>query len=155
MIGRAAIGLVVIGALGVAHAERPLHGSVGGGSSLLLTGARGDHWRFELALDVKPWSRHGIGLAWRGFDRDHRGLVMVGWNYEGAAARPRLVLDLHADAGADLDAKAPVVGGGVRATVAIVGPLGVVLDAGAYLVIDGFDDSRLQLQSSTLLVLRW
>ena len=80
---------------------------------------------------------------------------MAGLVYEGAAARPRLVVDLHADAGADLDARAPLVGGGVRATLTLLGPLGVVVDAGAYLVIDGIDGSRLQLQSSTLLVARW
>jgi hypothetical protein len=75
--------------------------------------------------------------------------------YEGAAARPRLVLDLHAELGADLDARVPLVGGGIRTTLTIIGPLGVALDTGAYLVLDGIDRTRLQLQTSTVLVARW
>jgi hypothetical protein len=75
--------------------------------------------------------------------------------FEAAAARPRLVLDLHADLGADLDARAPLAGGGLRTTLQLVGPLGVVVDSGAYLVIDGIERTRLQLQSSALLAVRW
>jgi hypothetical protein len=62
---------------------------------------------------------------------------------------------MHADIGADLDAHAPLVGGGIRATVGVIGPLGVVLDGGGYLIIDGADNSRLQLQSALLLSARW
>ena len=98
-------------------------------------------------------------LAWRAIEpreNDHHdGLVMAGILYEGAAARPRLVLDLHGDVGIDLDAKRPLVGGGIRTTLTVIGPIGVVLDSGAYLVIDGIDDTRLQLMGSTLVVGRW
>jgi hypothetical protein len=138
-----------------AAAERDWHGSVGAGSSLVLTGSGGDRFRFDAALDVKPGSRYGVGLAWRAVDADHRGLVIAGVVYEGAAARPRLVLDLHGDVGVDLDAEAPLAGGGVRGTLTLLGPVGLVLDGGAYVVFDGIDDSRLQLQTSTLLVVRW
>jgi hypothetical protein len=139
--------------------SRPVHGSIGVGGSLVLAGDQGDRHRIDVAIDFKPRSRFGLTLAWRAIeprDNDHHdGLIMAGILYEGAAARPRLVLDLHADAGADLDAKAPLIGGGIRSTLTIVGPLGVVLDSGLYLVIDGIDDSRLHLQTSTLLVGRW
>lgn len=151
--------LLVLALLGgtaaTARAERPLHGSVGAGGSLLWTGSGGDRFRLDVHAELKPSSRYGVQLAWRAFDEHHRGLVMAGLVYEGAAARPTLVIDLHADAGADLDAKAPLVGGGLRTTLTITGPLGVALDAGAYLIIDGVDNSRLQLQSNLVIVARW
>jgi hypothetical protein len=147
--------LVLLACAGTARAERPWHGSVGAGGALVLTGDGGDRQRAEVAIEVKPRSRFGVLAAWRSFDEDHDGLVTAGLVYEGAAARPRLVLDLHADAGYDLDANAPLAGGGIRTTLTIIGPLGVAFDAGAYLVLDGLDDTRLQLQSSTLLVARW
>jgi len=139
--------------------ERPWHGSVGVGGSLLASGAQGDRQRLDLAIDLKPSSRYGLSLAWRAIeprDNDHHdGLLIAGLVYEGAAARPRLVLDLHGDVGVDLDARRPLVGAGVRTTLTIIGPLGVVLDGGAYLVIDGIEDTRLQLMGSTLLAVRW
>lgn len=145
----------VLIAAGPAHAERRTHGSAGGGGALLLTGERGDRTRFDVAVDLKLGGRFGAGLAWRAFDAEHRGLVLGGLVFEAGAARPRLVIDLHADLGADLDSRAPVAGGGVRTTIALVGPLGIALDLGAYLVIDGLDDTRLQIQSNALAVLRW
>lgn len=138
-----------------AHADRGVHGSVGGGSALLLTGHDDNRFRFELEMNIKPASRYGGFVAWRGFDDEHRGMLLGGLVYEGGAARPRLVLDLHADAGADLDQRAPVVGGGIRTTLTIVGPIGIALDSGAYLVIDGVDDTRLRLMGSTSIVGRW
>jgi hypothetical protein len=150
--------LVLVLLAGTASADgRPWHGSVSGGPSLVLTGAQDDRLRFDVTVDVKPASRLGALLAWRGFDGDRRGLVTGGIVYEGAAARPRLIADLHADAGADLDARAAVVGGGVRFTLAVGRGLGVgvVLDTGGYLVLDGVDDLRLQLQTSVLAAVRW
>jgi hypothetical protein len=138
-----------------AHAERPWHGSIGGGATLVLTAAQDDRVRFDLTVDVKPRSRFGGLVGWRGFDGDRRGMVVAGIVYEGAAARPRLVLDLHAEAGIDLDATVPVLGAGIRPTLTLIGPLGVVFDTGAYLVLDGIDDLRLQLQASALAVIRW
>ncbi|HWU88884.1 MAG TPA: hypothetical protein VN253_16575, partial [Kofleriaceae bacterium] len=83
------------------------------------------------------------------------GLVCAGLVYEAASSRPRLVLDLHAELGADLDIAAPLAGGGVRATIAVAGPLGVVVDSGGYLVIDGIAETRLQLQTAALIAARW
>jgi hypothetical protein len=156
---RARLAIAALAMLGAtpAHAEpaRRFHGSVGAGGALLLTGDLGDRARLEASADVKLGGRFGALAAWRAFDDHHRGLVAAGLVFEAGAARPRLVLDLHADLGADLDARAPLAGGGIRTTLAIVGPLGVVLDSGAYLVIDGLDDTRLQLQSSASLAARW
>lgn len=137
-----------------AHA-RPWHGSVGGGTTFLLTGAGGDRNRFELEADIEPASRWGALLAWRGFDGDHGGIVGAGVIYEAGAARPRLVVDFHGDLGFDLDQRAPMVGGGLRTVIAIVGPLGIALDTGAYLVIDGVDDTRLQFATGAGLVARF
>lgn len=140
---------------------RPIHGSIGGGGALVFLGEDGDRFRNELSLDLKWRSRYGGIVAWRAFDAgslgdgDHEGLVTGGLVYEAGAARPRLVLDLTAEVGVDLDQKAPLVGGGIRNTIAIVGPLGVVLHTVAYVVIDGIDDSRLHLQGNALLAVRW
>lgn len=158
--------LAVLGALAATmvagpaavHADeqrRPVHGSVGGGSSFLLTGHGGDRTRFELELDIEPASRFGGLIAWRAFDGEHHGLLLGGLVYEAAAARPRLVVDLHGDAGADLDAKAPVVGGGVRTTLTLWRMIGLGLDGGGYLVIDGVDDTRFVIATSASLVIRW
>ncbi len=138
---------------------RPWHGSARGGGSLLFTGAKGDRFRVDVALDVKLHSRYGVSLAWRAIeplgDDKRSGLAIAGLVFEAAAARPLLVLDLHADAGADLDLHRPLVGGGVRTTLTIVKPFAVVLDTGAYLVVDGVDGTRLQLQSSLSIGVAW
>lgn len=134
---------------------RRSHGSIGAGGALLLTGGRGDRGRLDAAIDLTLGGRFGALAAWRAFDDAHRGLLTAGLVFEAAAARPRLVLDLYAVLGADLDAAAPVAGGGLRTTLAVAGPVGVVLDTGGHLVIDGMADTRLQLQTSALLAVRW
>jgi hypothetical protein len=138
----------------VAHA-RPWHGSASAGGALLATGAEGDHMRAELELDVEPDSRFGGLVALRAFDEDHRGLICAGLIYEAGAARPTLAIDFHADLGADLDQRAPLVGGGLRTVLGLYGPLGVALDSGAYLVIDGLDHTRLVLSLGAGLAARW
>lgn len=149
-----ALTVAVLGA-SLAHADRPVHGSVGAGGSLLVTGSQGDRLRLDVAVDLKPRSRYGVLLAWRAFDQEHRGLVTAGLVFEAAASRPRLVIDLHVDVGVDLEQRAPLVGAGIRPTIGILGPLAVVYDGGAYFILDGFDESRFQLQSTLLLVARW
>lgn len=140
---------------------RPIHGSVGAGGALVLLGEDGDRLRSELSFDLKWRSRYGVIVGWRATDAgslgdgDHDGLVTAGLVYEAGAARPRLVLDLVAEVGADLDQRAPLVGGGLRNTLAIAGPLGVVLHTAAYVVIDGLEDSRLHVQSNLLVAVRW
>lgn len=136
------------------HADRPIHGSVGAGGSLLATGNGGDRGRLDVIAELTPRSRFGALAAWRAFDENHAGLITAGLVYEAGAARPRLVLDLDAVAGFDLDARRPLAGGGIRATLAIIGPLGIALDSTAHLVIDGID-TRLQLATGALIVGRW
>ena len=151
---RFALALLLVPAL--AHADdRPLHGSVGIGPSFVITGAGNDRNRFDAEFDLEPWTRLGPFIALRAFDDHHRGLLSAGVIYEAAAARPRLVLDLYGDAGADLDASRPLIGAGIRTTITIIGPLAVGLDTGLHLVIDGVDHSRLQLASDLLLAVRW
>ncbi|HSD89301.1 MAG TPA: hypothetical protein VLB44_17350 [Kofleriaceae bacterium] len=149
--------LAIVCALGVsARADRPVHGGIGGGTSFLLTGAEGDRNRFELEVDIEPpRSRFGGLLAWRAFDDKHHGLLTGGLVYEAGAARPLLVVDLHADAGVDLDHEAPLAGGGIRTTLTVWKMIGIGLDGGAYLVIDGVDNTRLVLATSAALVVRW
>lgn len=133
---------------------RPLHGSVGIGGALLATGAEGASSRLDLELDLEA-AQLGALLALRGFTTTHRGLACAGLVYEAGAARPQLVLDLHADLGADLDRHAPLVGGGGRATLGLVGPIGLAVDAGSYLVIDGVDRTRLVVLLDGSLVVHW
>jgi hypothetical protein len=146
--------VVVVLAASTAHA-RPIHASVGIGGALLATGDLGDRGRLELEVDVEPHSRFGALLALRGFDEDHRGLVCAGLVYEPGAARPTLVIDLHADVGADLDQHAPLAGGGIRTTIGLYGPAGIALDSGGYLVIDGVDRTRLVLSFGAAVIAKW
>jgi hypothetical protein len=145
--------------IGVAHAEpRPVHGSIGIGSVFLATGEQGDRNRLEAEVDLEPGGaldRYGFSLALRTFDRHHAGLLTAGLVFEAAAARPRLVIDLHVDAGADLDASRPVAGAGVRTVLGIIGPLAVAFDAGLYVVIAGSQDTRFALTGDALVVARW
>lgn len=143
--------LLLAGSVRADDGPRPWHGSVAAGGSLLLTGDRGDATRADLAVDLKPRSRFGGLLAWRAFDADHRGLLTAGILFEAAAARPRLILDLHASLGADLDNKRPLAGGGLRTTLTIIAPLALQLDTGGMLVLDGVSGTRLQLYTSALL----
>lgn len=149
-----------------AHA-RPLHGSIAVGGATLATGSHGDRLRNEVSLDLKPYSRYGVILGYRGWDAyslddrtccggdgEHDGFVTAGLVFEAAAARPRLVLDLVGEAGWDLDQAAPLLGGGIRNTVGVIGPLGVVLHAALYVVVDG-GDTRVQLQGNLLVGLRF
>jgi hypothetical protein len=147
--------VAVLAAASTAHADRGWHGSVGAGGSLLVTGHGGDKARFNLQLDVKPSSRYGAMLAWRSFDGDHRGAITGGLVFEAGSARPTLVLDLHGYAGFDLDQTRPLLGAGIRTTFVPLGPVGIALDSGSYLVIDGIDDSRLVLASALLIVGSW
>lgn len=142
-------------ASGAEPIEHGIHGSAGIGGTVVATGARDDRFRLEATFDLKLHSRYGFVVGWRAFDDTHHGLVTAGLVLEAAASRPRLAIDLHADVGADLDERAPLLGAGLRTTVGIIGPLGVVLDGGGYLVIDGFDNTRLQLQGSLIVSARW
>ncbi len=138
---------------------RPWHGSVGAGGSVLLAGeGDGARPRLDAEIDLLPGGaldRYGALVALRGADGDHHGLLCAGLLFEAAAARPRLALAFHVDAGADLDARAPLFGGGLRTTLGIVGPLGVAFDATGELVLDGLAHARFVIGASAMLVVRW
>ncbi len=150
---------IVVALCGTARADdRSAHLSAGIGGALLFTGNDGTAQRAEVELDVEPggaFGRFGALVALRGFDPHHAGLLCGGLVFEAAASRPGLIMDLHADAGADLDHRAPLAGGGLRTTIGITGPLAVALDSGAYLVLQGFDHTRLVLMGAAALALRW
>jgi hypothetical protein len=143
-----------------AHADRPLHGSVAAGGTLVLAGSDGDRLRNEISADIKPWSRYGVIASWRAFDEaslgdgTHDGMLTAGIVFEAGAARPRLVLDLVGEVGWDLDQDAPLAGAGIRNTIGVIGPLAVVLQSSLYLVIDG-DDTRVHVQGNALVGLRF
>lgn len=145
---------------GAAHADRPLHGSVAAGGTFVAVGSDGDRLRSEVSAAIKPWSRYGLIAGWRAFDAaslgdgTHDGMLTAGLVYEAGAARPRLVLDLVAEVGWDLDHRAPLVGAGIRNTIGVVGPLAVVLHSSLYIVLDGIA-TRVHLQGSLLVGLRF
>ena len=151
--------LVLVALATPAHA-RPIHGSIAAGGALVVTGSDGDRWRNELSFDIKPRSRYGAIVSWRAFDRgsigdgEHDGMLTAGLVYEAGAARPRLVLDLVAEAGWDLDQSAPLAGAAIRNTIGVIGPLAVVLHSSLYIVIDG-EDTRVQLQGNLLVGARF
>lgn len=139
---------------------RPWHGSLGAGGALLATGEGpdGSRLRVEGEVDLEPggaFGRYGGALAIRAADRTHRGIATAGVIFEAAAARPRVVLELHADVGFDLDVKAPAIGGGIRTVVGLYGPLGLAFDAGPLLVIDGVSGSRFVLSGGTSIVVKF
>lgn len=137
-----------------AHA-RPYHGSLAIGGATLATGSDGDRLRNEVSLDLKPASRYGVILGYRGWDAyslgdgAHAGFVTAGVVFEAGASRPRLVLDLVGEVGWDLDQDAPLAGAGIRSTIGVIGPLAVVLHGSLYVVVDGAD-TRVQLQGNLL-----
>nr|HEX4318756.1 hypothetical protein [Kofleriaceae bacterium] len=158
----AAGALVVVAASLVAAAAaadpddaRPMHGSVGVGGALLFTGGGDDAQRLDVEADLEPggrWGRYGVLVALRAFDGSHDGLVCAGLVFDAAVARPKLALQLHADAGVDLDASRPMVGGGLRTTLGVVGPLGVMLDLAGDLIIAGASDTRFAITGDALVV---
>ncbi|MBP9204059.1 MAG: hypothetical protein KBG28_08865 [Kofleriaceae bacterium] len=160
MNARAALLLALLGGAGPAAAE--VHGSLGAGPALVLTGAGGDRTRLDLGLDVLPGGRlgrFGLAGALRGLGGDGAPtLLCAGVVWQAAAARPRLTLLPYAEAGlawADGAARAPVVGAGLRVALAVLGPVGVVVDSGAHLVVDGVADTRLVLAGAARLAWVW
>jgi len=164
-VARAAIGLVALVAFaGPAIADeavdedqpaapaRHWHGSLSVGASLLSTGDGGDTTRFDASISFQPHRRFGAVVAARAFDDAPRSVMLTaGVEYQAAASRPRLVLSLYADVGVETAGKDPVLGVGVRTTLIVLGPVGVVADTGFHLVIDGMDRTRLVIGTALML----
>src|SRR5687767_14004494 len=127
------------------------HGSLSAGGSLLLTGAGGDATRFDASISIQPWRRFGAVLAVRASDEEPRAMMLTaGVEYQAAASRPRLVMALYADAGVETAGTDPVIGAGLRTTLVVVGPLGVIADTGFHLVLDP-DDLRMVIGSALMI----
>ncbi len=150
---------VLVGVLLLATPARAdTHGDVAVGGGLLVTGNAGDLTRGDVEVDIEPggaWRHYGVIVGLHDFDAGHAGLLCAGVLLDAAVARPRLVLQLHADLGIDLDVDRPVVGGGLRALLGIAGPIGVVVDTNAYVVLDGVGGTRLAIGFDLLAALRW
>lgn len=137
---------------------RGRHGGFGGGGFLGVTGP-GKGLAFGADFYPAGWfGRYGVRGETRVFEDDGgelRGLGTLGVIYEAAAARPRLQLALHAEAGvALLSDPLPVLGGGVETHLWIIGPLALVAGAGAILYLDG-TDTVLGLGTHTQVRLAW
>ena len=151
--GRAGALLLLVA--GNAAAE-PAHGSIAAGAQVLATGL-GGHDRLRLAAELAyappSWHRRGLVLAVRDVSLDGDvALLTGGLTFEAGAARPRLALALYGDGGVALGPVAPTVGGGVRVTSQLVGPLAIVVDVGGHLIVDvGAGDLRLALGAALLL----
>ncbi|MBT8495403.1 MAG: hypothetical protein KJO07_20310 [Deltaproteobacteria bacterium] len=95
----------------------------------------------QAVIAVKPGGRFGARLSARSYDDQlDCGVIAAGVTYEAAAARPRLVLDLFAEAGFDTSERV-VVGGGVHTKLFVIGPLALAGETGVHLFMDGLDSS--------------
>jgi hypothetical protein len=127
-------------------APRPLHGSLGLGGATVFGGV--DRFSAASAIDVLPGGRFGRWGVIGAF-RDvglrpvaGHGMLTLGVLREAAGARPRLVILLHADAGVAWGPTAPVVGGGVKTYLGVIGPLGLTFDVTAHLIVPSIDDTH-------------
>lgn len=158
---RAALLLLALLVARPAHADdeaprrRPLHLALGAGGSFLLTGSEGlGRARLDAHLDVLPggpFGRHGLTAALRHVTPDgEHALATLGVLFEAAAARPRLVITLHADLGTRVREPAAVLGGGIQTHLRLLPrvPLALVLDTTAHLVTRTPRDTHLALASA-------
>lgn len=88
------------------------------------------------------FGRFGIGLYYRGDRTVRHGAYLAGLVYEAGAARPKLVMTLHAAVGYDAAHDLPIVGGGWRISLAVSGPIVVSTNLTGQLFLDGVN-SRL------------
>jgi hypothetical protein len=142
------------GASSRAHAQprRSMHIGVSVGGYAATTGPA--RWGPSVFAELSPggWLDHfGARIEARGFEGFGDGWLAAGVVYEAAAARPRLVLSLHGEAGWTYgEAICPVAGGGGHVALFVAGPLAVGVDATATLVYAGVD-STLALAASAVL----
>jgi len=137
-----------------ARPPRPLHGSLGAGGATVFGGA--DRLTAAGAIDVLPGGRFGKwGLIGAYRDVELRpvaghGMLTLGVIREAAAARPRLVILLHADLGVAWGPTAPVIGGGVKTYLGVIGPLGLAFDVTAHVIAPSVDDSHVVISLGML-----
>ena len=139
----------------------PFRFSVGAGGAALLSGADGETWRGLAAVDLYPgggFGRFGASFAVRQVLLDpfgDAGLATVGVTYEAAAARPRLVMALHAEGGIAFggDELRPAIGGGLKTHLGVIGPLALASDVTAHLVAHDVDDLSLVFSLGAMIAL--
>ncbi|MBK7535266.1 MAG: hypothetical protein IPI49_07795 [Myxococcales bacterium] len=169
--------LTALTLVGSAAADVRVHGSLGVGPALLLSGDLGDVLRVSAVLEFfgspelferpqrlersarpgrfRRW-RLGGGAALHAVGGDERlGLAVARLSMQAAASPPRLWLRLHAEAGLALSSSAPVVGAGASATVRVLGAASVVIEANSHLVVDGVAQTRLLTSAAALAALAW
>ena len=126
-----------------AEESRPWAGGLGVGGTAALTGPARTGLCAVAALYPGAWAgRLGLRLEARSTGDDEpldAGLFTGGLAYETAAARPRLSLALHGEAGAVIPDTRPAVGGGVELQLWLFGPVALALDSTAHLLLDGVD----------------
>jgi hypothetical protein len=142
----------------------PFRFSIGGGGAVLILGSEGERWRGLYQLDLYPGGRlghWGLSLAARSILFDpygEAGMVTAGAIYEAAASRPRLIMALHGDLGVTYgpdggDDVRPVVGGGLKTHLGIIGPLAIATDLTAHLVLGDSDDLALVISAGAMIAL--
>jgi hypothetical protein len=132
-----------------AEPARAWHGGIGAGGYVALLGPVSNG--LAAAAELSPggaFGRLGARVEGRTLDDDlgdgiDGGLLLGGLVYEAAAARPRLAISLHGEAGAAVPDPHLAVGGGVETTLWIVGPLAVGLDSTVHVVLRGVDSELL------------
>jgi hypothetical protein len=133
-----------------------VHGSLGAGQALLLTGRGGDATRWSVAGELTGGGRLGGGLALSGVGgRGEHGVATARLSAQVAAAPPKLWLRLHGEAGVALAARDPVLGGGATATLRLWRALALIVDGNAHLVVRDVEATRLTISVAALLGAAW
>lgn len=149
-------GAIASGGLDVAAADpaRPDPiGALGAASELALTGGP-PRQRFGAHASYFVTHRAGLHLALGGLTADgDAGHATLGLAYRAAVARPRLELDVHADAGLAWP-RAGAVGAGVHTYLWPLRRVPIAVDAGltTYALLDGLD-SRVAISATIGLAL--
>lgn len=127
---------------------RGVHVNVAAGGFVAFTGPASHGPAAE--LEVYPGGalgRWGAGVYWRGFEGFGQGMVAAGASFEAGASRPMFVLAMHGEIGWEHAHSLPVVGGGVRAQLAVWRSVALASNVTGHLFVDGVD-SRLALAVS-------
>ncbi|MEM9488909.1 MAG: hypothetical protein AAGC55_07175, partial [Myxococcota bacterium] len=119
-------------------AKRSWHASALIGGFIGVTGPAS--YGTAVDIEIYPPARFGGNLIARDLAGSHGTLVLAGLAFQAAATRPRLVMSLHADIGATTgDTVLPAAGGGVRAQLAVFGPIIIGGNLTGHLLLDGID----------------
>jgi hypothetical protein len=155
--GLALAGLALAASRSLATADpvaRPI-GAVQAGGELALSGG-GPRQRAGVAVTAYVTRRLGVRAALRLLPLEpvaDTGVATLGVAYRAAAARPRLELVVHAEAGLAWPL-APAFGGGVTTYLwPTRWPVAVTLDLGATAIVDGVVDSRVVIATGLGLAL--